>query len=496
MSSIEEPGTRGATELSPLNPGTLFHGRYRVQRCLGSGGMGALYEVVHHETERRCVLKTMLGSLLTDADMRARFRLEATVTANIESDHIVDVYDAGIDESTGVPFLVMEYLRGETLANRLRTAGPLPPSEAVRLLLQASLALDRTHAAGIVHRDLKPENLFITGRDDGTPHLKLLDFGIAKIVAQSTNINTTRSFGTPLYMSPEQIRGDGDIDGRADLYALGQIAYTVLVGHAYFEPEVIDHMSVYPLLLKVMQGTAVPASERARVHGVALPARFDSWFAKATHADAAQRFDTAAEQVATLSAVLSSPAAEADLAGSVEGTRVSSRELASTSSRDLVTLAGISKSGGHALREAHRRPPRRYAWPIALLGLAIVASVGLYLQWKRVGPSDTPAAVVVTYQPAAPHSPSTGNPMVGASADVTAPFAREVSVPTSAVSPPSATAMAADSVNSALLAPPSNSAEKALVSRSQREGAPRSSTRRARAATIPATVPYDPSDIR
>src|SRR6185503_6920383 len=115
-------------------------------------------------------------------DMRARFRLEASVASQIESEHIVQVFDAGVDDETGLPFLVMELLRGESLGAALERRGRFAGDEVVTLLNQASLALDRTHAAGIIHRDLKPENLFVTARDDGTPRLKVLDFGIAKVV--------------------------------------------------------------------------------------------------------------------------------------------------------------------------------------------------------------------------------------------------------------------------------------------------------------------------
>src|SRR5205823_5924260 len=127
-------------------------------------------------------------------------------------------------------------LRGRDLAAEIEARSKLPPKEAVVLLSQAALALDKTHDAGIVHRDLKPENLFLTKRDDGTPRLKVLDFGIAKVVAQSAQTaKQTKSIGTPLYMSPEQIHGDAKIDARSDLYALAHIAYALLVGEPYWE---------------------------------------------------------------------------------------------------------------------------------------------------------------------------------------------------------------------------------------------------------------------
>src|SRR4029077_21112745 len=135
------------------------------------------------------------------------FHLEGRVTGDIESDHLVRISDAGVDDATGMPFLVMDLLRGEDLGATLKQRGPIPPAEAVTFLSQVALALDKTHAAGIVHRDLKPENLFVTRRDDGPPCVKILDFGIAKVIAQSqATQHTTEAIGTPLYMAPEQIR--------------------------------------------------------------------------------------------------------------------------------------------------------------------------------------------------------------------------------------------------------------------------------------------------
>ncbi len=211
----------------------IFNDRYEVVRCIRSGGMGAIYEVVHTATRRRCALKVMLPSLLADDDLRRRFAQEANLTADIQSEHLVQIFDAGVDPKTEMPFLVMELLQGEDLGTILEEKGKLSRVEVVALLQQAVQALEKTHAAGIVHRDLKPENLFVTERDDGTLWLKLLDFGIAKIVARSTLAKTTRVAGTPLYMPPEQIQGKGNIGPAADIYALAHIAFTLLVGQPY-----------------------------------------------------------------------------------------------------------------------------------------------------------------------------------------------------------------------------------------------------------------------
>lgn len=380
---------------------------------MGAGGMGAVYEVLHLTTERRRVLKTMLPMLLSDPDMRSRFKQEATITAGIESDHIVEVFDAGFDETQGLPFLVMEYLRGENLAGVLRAQGRLDAELVVTLLHQASLALERTHAAGIVHRDLKPENLFLTQRDDGSPRLKLLDFGIAKIVAQSANLNTTRSFGTPLYMSPEQVRGDGAIDGRADLYAVGQLAFTLLVGHAYWEQEAENTSGLYSLLLKVVEGASESATVRANRYGVALPLAFDEWFSQAIHRLPSGRFESGSELVERLSSALSlkrprAAVQTAPLLRPAGEAQPSAAPSSNPSEAILVpTLAAVSDTPRRVSDASHStgtatRNGRRLAWVLA----AVVGGISLFLvsSWRgsalrtpegsvRVEPSETPASV-------------------------------------------------------------------------------------------------------
>src|SRR5690349_16805862 len=138
--------TRSSSPGGPLTEGSVFAGRYRVVRAMAAGGMGAIYEVVHVETERRRALKVMHPHLFQSDEMRDRFKREARIAAQVESEYIVDVFDAGVDEATRTPFLVMELLQGEELGDRLKRLGPLPPSEVVIYLQQAALALDKTHS--------------------------------------------------------------------------------------------------------------------------------------------------------------------------------------------------------------------------------------------------------------------------------------------------------------------------------------------------------------
>ncbi|HRI71448.1 MAG TPA: serine/threonine-protein kinase [Polyangium sp.] len=293
---------------SDLSTGTVFAGRYRVERCIAAGGMGAVYEVVHIETNRRRALKVMHAHYVSNDELRGRFRQEARVAAEIESEHIVDVFDAGIDEATGMPFLVMELLRGEDLRSRLKRIGSLPKEEALQYLYEASLALDKTHHARIVHRDLKPDNLFLCERAHGAPIVKVLDFGIAKIVSDaSTQANATSSLGTPLYMAPEQFVLKGGVSPATDIFALGMIAYTLLVGKPYWYDESKAGGGLMAFAMHVATGTKDSAVGRAKQYGVELPLGFDGWFFRATSREPAARFASAGEAVRALAEVFGLP---------------------------------------------------------------------------------------------------------------------------------------------------------------------------------------------
>jgi len=266
--------------------------------------MGAVYEVIHLETDRRRALKVMHPHLFQSDEMRDRFKLEARIAARVDSEHIVEVFDAGVDEATQVPFMVMELLRGEELGVRLKRLKRLPPEEVVTYMQQAAWALDRTHAASIVHRDLKPANLFLTTREDGTPRIKILDFGVAKLLAEgATAAGVTQSLGTPLYMAPEQFRARKKLTHSADIYALTLMTYTLLVGEAYWAEESRATEEVIGLAMAVVQGPQEPAEQRAARSGVILPPGFDAWFAKGTAVNPTERFGTATEAVQALRAV-------------------------------------------------------------------------------------------------------------------------------------------------------------------------------------------------
>ncbi|WP_437722565.1 serine/threonine-protein kinase [Sorangium sp. So ce861] len=292
-----------------LQPNTRFRDRYQVLRVIKAGGMGAVYEVMDDVTAARRALKVMLPSLLDSEELRARFALEARITGIIESDHIVRTSDAGVDDETGTPFIVMELLRGEELGSLLKKRGSLPPEDVAIYLFQAALALDKTHAANIVHRDLKPDNLFVTVRDDGSPCVKILDFGIAKVIEQHHASTLTRQMlGTPVYMAPEQIRAERNVGPRADIYALGHVAYALLVGESYWSQEAEAIPSPYLLAAELLRGAMESPSVRAaRRRSITLPSAFDGWFFKATALKPEDRFDRASTAVSALAAALDVP---------------------------------------------------------------------------------------------------------------------------------------------------------------------------------------------
>jgi tRNA A-37 threonylcarbamoyl transferase component Bud32 len=386
-----------------LQEGTVFAGRYRVLRRIATGAMGAVYEVVHLGTERRRALKVMHPHLFQSDEMRQRFAQEARVTSRIESEYIVDVSDAGVDEETRTPFLVMELLRGEELGRRLKRMGRFSSSDVVTYLEQVAMALDRTHQAAIVHRDLKPANLFLTEREDGTPRIKILDFGVAKLMAEgTTTAGGTQSLGTPLYMSPEQFLGGGRLTPAADIYALGMMAYTLLVGEPYWSAEAVSAGDVIAFALIATKGPVEPPSQRAAARGVTLPAGFDAWFMKTTSVKPVERFEKATEAMRALAEAFGvARGTEALRAASASGNMAAAERISMTDpgigSRvtPAPNLASMAASTGAVVTAAPTAKGRGLLVAV-LLGVGVGSAVlggGAFalLQWGREPPAVMPA---------------------------------------------------------------------------------------------------------
>ncbi|WP_437643454.1 serine/threonine-protein kinase [Sorangium sp. So ce362] len=223
--------------------GQTIDRKYKLMRLLGEGGMGSVYEAEHTTTQRRVAIKVInRRHLLPGGEGEQRLRREARAASAIDSEHIAQVLDAGIDDATGTAYIAMERLHGRDLQQRIDAGGPLPPDVALRIGAQALAGLQKTHEARIVHRDIKPANLFLARRPDGSLTVKVLDFGIAKILADplaarlTTGLtNTGILLGSPLYMSPEQVLNGRDVDHRTDLWSLASALYCALAGHAPYQ---------------------------------------------------------------------------------------------------------------------------------------------------------------------------------------------------------------------------------------------------------------------
>jgi eukaryotic-like serine/threonine-protein kinase len=230
-----------------VQPGQILLGKYRIERVLGVGGMGVVVAATHVTLEERVAIKFLLPDALQNAEAVARFLREARAAVRIKSEHVARVTDVGTLE-TGAPYMIMEYLDGGDLGALCKARGALPIEEAVEYLLQASEALAEAHGLGIIHRDLKPSNLFLARRADGTPSIKVLDFGISKVTGMGASgadlgmTKTTTVMGSPLYMSPEQMASSRDVDPRTDIWALGAILFELLTGRVPFQADTITQL--------------------------------------------------------------------------------------------------------------------------------------------------------------------------------------------------------------------------------------------------------------
>jgi serine/threonine-protein kinase len=296
----ESPVTQELPASAP-KAGEVFAGKYRIEGVLGVGGMGYVLAATHLELQQRVAIKMLLPERASNAETVARFMREGRTAVQIRSEHVARVLDVG--SVGGTPFLVMEYLDGDDLAAVLRKRRRLSVAVAVDYLLQACEAIAEAHAMRTVHRDLKPANLFVVARPGGGECVKVLDFGISKMAPAEGSIaltKTTSSVGTPLYMSPEQLRSSKSVDMRADIWALGVILFELLSGRTPFRAETLAELGARVL-------TANAPDVRKFVPEV--PAEIADAIATCLRRDARERFPSLAELAAAIAPFGSAAAA-------------------------------------------------------------------------------------------------------------------------------------------------------------------------------------------
>ncbi|HEV3193251.1 MAG TPA: serine/threonine-protein kinase [Polyangiaceae bacterium] len=278
----------------PADVGSIVAGKYRIERMIGQGAMGAVYAACHEPLQKRVALKILFEEHVHSSETVNRFFNEARAAAGIESDHVARVLDVGQLE-TGAPFMALELLEGADLAAVLQQGGRLSVYDVVDWILQALEALAEAHSLGIVHRDLKPANLFLARRRDGTRVVKVLDFGISKFSgltgAQPTFTVTSSILGSPVYMAPEQLRNAKSVDARADIWAVGVVLYELLSGRLPFFAD-----NVAELFVAVLEH--VPASlQDCRAD---IPPELDEVVMRCLSRDLDARFQDVAELAVAL----------------------------------------------------------------------------------------------------------------------------------------------------------------------------------------------------
>ena len=274
--------------------GRVIAGRYRVTGIIGEGGMGTVYLADHLSLGRQVAIKRLHSEMTGDAKAVARFQREARAAAATGHEHIVEVMDLGYAED-GAPYLVMEYLRGASLAQVLKQEGRLTVTRTIHIVSQVLAALGAVHAKEIVHRDLKPDNVFLVRKGTFVDYVKILDFGISKMKQEEGEPNdltrTGVTMGTPYYMSPEQARGMRKLDHRVDLYGVGVILYECLTGKLPFFGD-----NYHALLQQILRCEPLPLRELVS----SIPADLDALVLRALSREPSARFASAAEMLAAL----------------------------------------------------------------------------------------------------------------------------------------------------------------------------------------------------
>jgi serine/threonine-protein kinase len=329
------PGVSGEEDFAGLI-GSVVAGKYRIERSIGRGGMGAVYQATNTAIGKRVALKFLNREAAEDSAATQRFQREAEAASSVESAHIVQIFDSGRTEDSR-PFLVMELLTGEDLRSRLRREQRLSATTAVCIAVQVLKALTRAHRSGIVHRDLKPDNIFLCKNDDDELFVKVVDFGISKLARASKLDTLTQSgtvLGTVFYMSPEQAQSLPDVDGRTDLFSLGAILFEMLTGAP-------PHTG--PTYEAVIVRICTKDAPDVRTRAPRVPEVLAKIIARALNRDRSHRFASAEEFLSELEPVLRELEANTNDRGRITGdSAVKVKRRASYGTFVLSALAMLS----------------------------------------------------------------------------------------------------------------------------------------------------------
>jgi eukaryotic-like serine/threonine-protein kinase len=367
---------------SPVGQGETLAGKYRVTRVIAEGGMGIVVAARHLKLDQQVALKFMLPELLRSSEATGRFLREARAAVMLQSEHVARILDIG-ELPTGLPYIVMELLEGSDLGAVIYASAPLSIADAIDYVLQACEAIAEAHGLGIVHRDLKPENLFVTKRRDGAAWIKVLDFGISKVLPGlesrqgGARVTTRESMGSPTYMSPEQMRCTRDVDGRADIWSLGIILYELLTGRQPFTGR-----SIAEVCLKVTQ-EPLPPLERAD-----LPEGLAAVVEKCLAKEPEARYLTVADLVRAL-APFAPPRSLPSITEVLRGTTARPDDATDTAWPALVRTPVRTTVGGGASRR------RRIVGIAGAAAVILAAGLGLLARSGAPTPSAASEAPVL-----------------------------------------------------------------------------------------------------
>ena len=426
-------------------PGELLAGKYRIERVLAEGGMGVVFEATHLQLEELVAIKFLREEIATAAatDAVQRFLREARLSIKIRSEHVVRILDVA-ELEPGVPYIVMELLVGQDLDQLLEASGPLSPTDAVDFVLQACEALAEAHQRGIVHRDLKPANLFLARRADGSPCIKVLDFGISKVtVPGSADLgitNTQAVMGSPRYMSPEQLRASKNVDARSDIWAIGIMLYELLTGAPPFDGETMTAVCA-----SILQDE--PASMTAA--RPTIPSALETVVFRAIAKEPARRFASVAELAEALHP-FASPSGQTSVArvtgtlrqpsspsfGNTTEDMASTRSAAAERVQPAVVLTSTTW-GDVSTKPKSKKGTAAIAAGAALIALLLVVSgIAFYARTtdggksaasaNRVVPSDPPQASAAATAVAATAATASAVPEAPAASGAAAPESESV----------------------------------------------------------------------